>query len=625
MAEEKKQRSAIYKFRISALVKATSDEEASPLLVSAVLQALSNDIRWDENLAPKDSAKLARKWLSFLWHFNYQIQSVASHIDEHSIQSLVQDDDTQEEWVEDSDMPDLLRPKILALKPQVHGKAAFTGCRFAATIVYCPEIQVSVATTFTRLVLVIGSVCLLSLLIATVKATSYISSAIRKLPYSQSFLRYSGAQHRSIDASTCAFPVLKTCKISARQKPSEILGLKNTVIRLNFHIICELAQEILKARAQHYSWNIPSIVGRSDFGQISYVHRRRQHSERRRNVDLMPNSDRQPLISTVGNIGSPAIVLRPAFMRAVNTTFTSSPNREISASVSFGYDVTSPFRDSVLTSGFCLQWFAPASSDLDDTLFLLITLVKASFVGNEGGGWRIHLSNVRRFRTGGLDVTVWCKGPYPNHYARFDQQEIVGAQHPLPGSTRDNPASVLPRGTYIHPFIQGPPDRNATEYWTSLDKDPEDANDISSRAASSSGTMKRKSDSSDDESSSKVSHRTYDGQVVGYVRRALDPIDENGFTRNLTNDEQARIQCATGVMCSSGLPPHAPATLIDCDRLQLYQIREKRNWTRNIYLFNSTPFQIWEYIVHSPNLSVGIAGFHNKLVPSLQLEFHGST
>lgn len=26
------------------------------------------------------------------------------------------DDDTQEEWVEDSDMPDLLRPKILALK-----------------------------------------------------------------------------------------------------------------------------------------------------------------------------------------------------------------------------------------------------------------------------------------------------------------------------------------------------------------------------------------------------------------------------------------------------------------------------------------------------------------------------
>ncbi|KAK0207174.1 hypothetical protein IW262DRAFT_1421163 [Armillaria fumosa] len=55
-----KYRSAIYKFRISALVKATSDEEASPLLVSAVLQALSNDIRWDENLAPKDSPTIDR-------------------------------------------------------------------------------------------------------------------------------------------------------------------------------------------------------------------------------------------------------------------------------------------------------------------------------------------------------------------------------------------------------------------------------------------------------------------------------------------------------------------------------------------------------------------------------------
>ncbi|KAK0209648.1 hypothetical protein IW262DRAFT_1302104 [Armillaria fumosa] len=45
---------AIYKFHVSALVKAASDEEASPLLASAALQVLSNVIQWDADLAPKD-------------------------------------------------------------------------------------------------------------------------------------------------------------------------------------------------------------------------------------------------------------------------------------------------------------------------------------------------------------------------------------------------------------------------------------------------------------------------------------------------------------------------------------------------------------------------------------------
>ncbi|KAK0213854.1 hypothetical protein IW262DRAFT_335991 [Armillaria fumosa] len=36
--------------------------------------------------------------------------------------------------------------------------------------------------------------------------------------------------------------------------------------------------------------------------------------------------------------------------------------------------------------------------------------------------WHIRLSEMRRLRTEGLDITVWCK-PYFNHYARFDQQE----------------------------------------------------------------------------------------------------------------------------------------------------------------------------------------------------------
>ncbi|KAK0234903.1 hypothetical protein EDD85DRAFT_1024792 [Armillaria nabsnona] len=122
---------------------------------------------------------------------------------------------------------------------------------------------------------------------------------------------------------------------------------------------------------------------------------------------------------------------------------------------------------------------------------------------------------------------------------------------------------------------------SATEYWTSLDKDSEDVDNVSSApSAASSRTKKRKSDSSDKEPSSKVSRRAYDSQVTVSARRALDVIDENGFARNLPNDELARIQCATDamrVLSSPSLRSHALVTLIDRDRLQLYQDRDKRN------------------------------------------------
>ncbi len=57
-------------------------------------------------------------------------------------------------------------------------------------------------------------------------------------------------------------------------------------------------------------------------------------------------------------------------------------------------------------------------------------------------------------------------------------------------------------------------------------------------------------------------------------------IDENGFARNLPSDELVRIQCVTDAMrmlSSPGLRSHALVTLIDRDRLQLYQGRDRRN------------------------------------------------
>ncbi|SJL09024.1 uncharacterized protein ARMOST_12400 [Armillaria ostoyae] len=105
--------------------------------------------------------------------------------------------------------------------------------------------------------------------------------------------------------------------------------------------------------------------------------------------------------------------------------------------------------------------------------------------------------------------------------------------------------------------------RAATEHLTSLDKQVLD--DIPSTLGVSSRTRKRKSDSSD-EPSSKVSRRTYDSQAIASVRRTLDPIDEDGFTTNLLNDEKARIQCRTYAMrmlCSTSLDKKNPMNLFN--------------------------------------------------------------
>ncbi|KAK0211857.1 hypothetical protein IW262DRAFT_1485875 [Armillaria fumosa] len=72
--------------------------------------------------------------------------------------------------------------------------------------------------------------------------------------------------------------------------------------------------------------------------------------------------------------------------------------------------------------------------------------------------------------------------------------------------------------------------------------------------------------------SSKVTRRTYDSQVAGSARRALDPIEEKVFSKNLPNDEKARIHTTL-----------RSRTLINRDRLQLYQGWDKRNPTN---LFN---------------------------------------
>ncbi|KAK0440229.1 hypothetical protein EV421DRAFT_788739 [Armillaria borealis] len=105
--------------------------------------------------------------------------------------------------------------------------------------------------------------------------------------------------------------------------------------------------------------------------------------------------------------------------------------------------------------------------------------------------------------------------------------------------------------------------RAATEHLTSLDKQVLD--DIPSTLGVSSRTRKRKSDSSD-EPSSKVSRRTYDSQAIASVRRTLDPIDEDGFTTALPNDEKARIQCGTyavRMLCSTSLDKKNPMNLFN--------------------------------------------------------------
>ncbi|KAK0460330.1 hypothetical protein IW261DRAFT_1614675 [Armillaria novae-zelandiae] len=117
-------------------------------------------------------------------------------------------------------------------------------------------------------------------------------------------------------------------------------------------------------------------------------------------------------------------------------------------------------------------------------------------------------------------------------------------------------------------------------------KDSEDANNISSTlSVTSAMTMKRTLDNSDDESSLEVSRRTYDSQVAGSVRRALDPIGERGISGKPPNDDKCRIQCASDamrmpMMSSTVLPPHA---LIDRARLQLYQGWDQRD-PKNILL-----------------------------------------
>ncbi|KAG7446844.1 cohesin-associated protein Pds5 [Guyanagaster necrorhizus] len=168
---------AIYKSHVSALVKAISDEDAPPLLVSSALQALSSVIQWDEDLALKDShtidritryvtgpswkqAKFAARILASCSRQSETctevVESMADGLSDASPELLIAhiaalaqfallapdafesksdviteflvkellmipqlpdpDDDADEEWVNDDAMPDLLRAKILALK-----------------------------------------------------------------------------------------------------------------------------------------------------------------------------------------------------------------------------------------------------------------------------------------------------------------------------------------------------------------------------------------------------------------------------------------------------------------------------------------------------------------------------
>ncbi|SJL15043.1 uncharacterized protein ARMOST_18525 [Armillaria ostoyae] len=63
------------------------------------------------------------------------------------------------------------------------------------------------------------------------------------------------------------------------------------------------------------------------------------------------------------------------------------------------------------------------------TILLNSTVMKFPSIDAHGemplctAGWHIRLNDMRRLRTEGLDVTVWCK-PYLNYYAHFDQPEI---------------------------------------------------------------------------------------------------------------------------------------------------------------------------------------------------------
>ncbi|KAK0480865.1 armadillo-type protein [Armillaria novae-zelandiae] len=418
-----KYRPAIYKSHVSALVKVISDEEASPLLVSAGLQALSSVIRWDEDLAPKDSrtidrinryatgpgwkqAKFAARILASCSRQSEActevVESLADGLAEASSELLVAhiaalaqfallapdafesksdviteflvkkllmvpqlpdpDDDTEEEWVEDDVMPDLLRAKILALKVFKNRTLAYadsdkglmvsgpplkifkqlvemngalssdvtedpkfmTRLRLQAAVSLLQlctvqKYEVFVTTAFTRLILVIQDSCynvrlnflrkLIILLYARripitfnivpfltihdpeedIKstATSYISSAIRTLPanirvlyFDVNIIRLMHTLAHHPDFSVAledlqdigqylkyfADHVIQAENVSLiyhyTLKGKTVKDLGSEEYSRNFYIICELAQEIIKARAQHYSWSIPSYPGK---------------------------------------------------------------------------------------------------------------------------------------------------------------------------------------------------------------------------------------------------------------------------------------------------------------------------------------------------------------------------
>ncbi|KAK0446041.1 armadillo-type protein [Desarmillaria tabescens] len=418
-----KYRPAIYKSHVSALVKAISDEEAPPLLVSSALQALSSVIRWDEDLAPKDSrtidritryatgtgwkqAKFAARILASCARQSETctevVESIADGLAEASPELLVAhiaalaqfallapdafesksdviteflvkkllmipqlpdpDDDTEEEWVEDDVMPDILRAKILALKVFKNRSLAYADSdkglmvsgpplkifkqlveangalssdvaedpkfmarlrlQAAVSLLQLSTVQkyeASVATAFTRLTLVIQDSCynvrfnflrkLIILLYSrripitfnivpflTVHdpeedikstATSYITSAIRTLPanvrvhyFDMNIIRLMHllAHHPDISmAPEDLQDIGKYLKYFADQvvqaenvsliyhyalKGKTVRDLESEKYSHNFYVICELAQEIIKARAQHYSWSIPSYPGK---------------------------------------------------------------------------------------------------------------------------------------------------------------------------------------------------------------------------------------------------------------------------------------------------------------------------------------------------------------------------
>ncbi|KAK0211511.1 armadillo-type protein [Armillaria fumosa] len=418
-----KYRPAIYKSHVSALVKATSDDEASPLLVSAALQALSSVIRWDEDLAPKDSrtidritryatgpgwkqAKFAARILASCSRQSETctevVESLADGLAEASPELLVAhiaalaqfallapdafesksdvvteflvkkllmvpqppdpEDDTEEEWVEDDVMPDLLRAKILALKVFKNRSLAYADSdkglmvsgpplkifkqlvemngalspditedpkfiarlrlQAAVSLLQLCTVQkyeASVASAFTRLILVIQDSCynvrlnflrkLIILLYARripitfnivpfltihdpeedIKstATSYISSAIRTLPanirvlyFDVNIIRLMHTLAHHPDFSVAledlqdigqylkyfADQVIQAENVSLiyhyTLKGKTVKDLGSDEYSRNFYIICELAQEIIKARAQHYSWSIPSYPGK---------------------------------------------------------------------------------------------------------------------------------------------------------------------------------------------------------------------------------------------------------------------------------------------------------------------------------------------------------------------------